>query len=267
MFGNEGDGDDEHFLHALVAKAFERSHEGRLEPFRWAHFTLETEEMGFRPVGKFCGALFTDEANGFFDVARIGIALFDEAHGKAVGAENEMNAGAIGKLAKNFADVGDERFDVERMIEEVFDGAFGEGVGRLAVDFAPLFEAALRCCKGVVRVERKQDEFVEIIFFFDFGDGVFGKRLPVAHGGDGHWVDIGFESGDEFCALAFGKYADGRAAADLAIALGYRDAAFFCNVTGERAAKEIERTERDDVGVEEEIGEEGLDGIERVGST
>ncbi len=63
------------------------------------------------PVGKFCGALFTDEANGFFDVARIGIALFDQAHGQAVGAEDQMDARAIGKLAQDFADVGDESFE------------------------------------------------------------------------------------------------------------------------------------------------------------
>ena len=218
------------------------------------------------PVGKTLRALFADEANGFVDVLRIGIALFDEAHGQAVGAEEEMDARGIGKLAEAFADVGDEGFDVERMIVEIFDGAFGESVDRFAVDAAPFFEAAERGGVGIVGIEREEDEFIETAGRFEGGDGVFGERLPVAHGGDGDGIDVGLEGLDEADALAFGENADGRAAANHGVASGDGRRAFFGDVAGERAANEIERAEGDDVRVEEEIAEEGFDGVEGVGA-
>src|SRR5271165_3065177 len=220
--------------------------------------------MGARPVGKFLGASFADQAHGFFNVARIGIALFDQAHGQAVGAEDEMDARAIGKLAEAFANIGDQGLNVERVIEEMLDAAFGEGVVGLAVDAAPFFEAAERGGVGEVRVERKENEFVEVVLFLDGGDSVFGKRLPVAHGGDCDGIHVWAYGGDEFGALAFSEEADGRAAADLAVALSYGRSAFFGDVAGEGAADEVERAERDDVRIEEEIAEEGLDGGEGV---
>src|SRR5208283_3904965 len=125
VFGDEGNGDDHGFFYAVVAQFFQRAEEGGFEPFGRADFALVAELVNLRPVGKAPRALFAHEANGFVDVLGIGIALFDEAHGKAVGTEEEMNPGGIGKLAKTLADVGDEGLDVERMIVEIFDGAFG----------------------------------------------------------------------------------------------------------------------------------------------
>ncbi len=137
-----------------------------------------------------------------------------------------------GKLAKNFADVGDERLDVQRMIEEVFDGPFGKRVGGLTVNFAPFFQATECGGEGIVRIEREKNEFVEMVFLFDLGDGVFGQWFPVAHSGDGYGIDVGFESGDEFGALAFGEDTNGGAAANLAVTLSDRNATFLGDVTG-----------------------------------
>jgi len=266
VLGDERDRDDKHFLDAFVAEAFEGSDERGFEPLGGADFALVAEEMDFGPVGKLLRALLANETNGFFHVARIGIALFDQTEGEAMGAENQMDAGGIGKLTKDFADVGDECLDVKRMIVEVLDGAFGEGVDGLAVNTTPLFETAERGGIGIVRIKRKKDEFVETPLLFDFGCGVLSEGLPVAHGGDGDGIDVRFKRFYKTDALAFGENANGRAAANLSVALGDRDAAFFGDKTGERAANEIDRAEGDDVRVEKEIAEKGLDGAEGIGA-
>ena len=107
VFGDEGNGDDHGLLDAFVAEFFESGEEARLEPFGGAYFALEAEHVDFGPVGITRGALFANEANGFGNVLGIWIALFDEAHREAVGAEEKMDARGIRKLAQAFADVGD----------------------------------------------------------------------------------------------------------------------------------------------------------------
>ena len=150
------------------------------------------------------------------------------------------------------------------MIVEGFNAALGERVDRFAVDAAPFLEAAERGGVGIVGIEREQDEFVEMAGGFEGGDGVFGERLPVAHGGDGYGIDVGLEGADKAGALAFGEDGDGRAAADHGVASGDGRRALFCDVAREGAADEIERAQGNDVGIEEEIAQEGFDGGERI---
>src|SRR5258708_19382462 len=124
VFGDEGDGDDEHLFYAFVAEFVEGADEGRLEPFGRADFALEAEEMRARPVEEFLRAAFADEAHGLLNVTGVRIAVFNQAHWQAVRAEDEMNARAVRKLSQAFANVGDERLDVERVVEERFTVAF-----------------------------------------------------------------------------------------------------------------------------------------------
>jgi len=217
-------------------------------------------------MGEAHSALLADEAYSFSNMARVGIALFDQAHGQPMGAEDELNARAIRKVAKYFSYVGGESLDVERMIVEVLDAALGKIVVGLAVDATPFFEAAERGGIRIVRVEREEDEFVEAAGLFEGGDGVCCEWFPIAHGSDGQGINIGLQSGDKFRALALGEDANGRAAADHGVAPGDGDAALLGDVTGERAANEIDRAERNDVRVEKEIAEEGLDVIEGIRS-
>jgi len=186
-----------------VTEFVEGADEGRLEPFGRADFALEAEEMRSRPVEEFLRSAFADEAHGLLNVARVRIAVFNQAHWQAVRAEDEMNARAVRKLSQAFANVGDQRLDVQRVVEEMFDGALGEAVLRLAVDAAPFFQAAKRGGVGIMRVKRKKDQFIEPVGLFDRGDGVFGERLPVAHGCDGDRIEVRADGRDEFGALAF----------------------------------------------------------------
>lgn len=155
VFGDEGDGDDHGFLDAFVTEFFESGEEARLEPFGGADFALEAKHVDSGPVGVTRGALFADEANRFDYMFWIWIALFDEAHREAVGTEEKMDARGIGKLAQAFADVGDECFDVQRMIVEGFDAALGKRVDGFAVDAAPFLEAAECGGVGIVGIERE----------------------------------------------------------------------------------------------------------------
>src|SRR6266403_72957 len=239
VFGDEGDGDDEHLFYAFVAEFVEGADEGGLEPFGRADFALEAEEMRARPVGEFLRSAFADEAHGLLNVARVRIAIFNQAHWQAVRAEDEMNARAVRKLSQAFANVGDQRLDVQRVIEEMFDGAFGERVHRLAINAAPLLQAAKGGGGGIMRVKGQKNEFIEPVGFFDGRNGVLRKRLPVAHRGDRDWFHVRVDGRDEFGALAFGEDADGRAASDLAVALGDGRSALFSDVAGQRAADEI----------------------------
>src|SRR5208337_4977784 len=68
----------------------------------------------------------------------------------------------------------------------------------------------------------------------------------------------------ELAALPLRENPDGRTAADHAVALGDGHTALFGNVAGERAADEIQRTQRNDIRIEKKIAQEWLDGFERV---
>ncbi len=239
VFGDEGDGDDEHFFNAFVPETLEGGNERWFEPFGGANSALVTEEMDAGPVWKFAGALFTDQANGFGYLRGIGIALFHETHRQAVGAEDQMDARTVWKLTQDFADVVYECLDIERVIIEMFDGAFGEGEVWFAVDAAPFFQAAECGGVGVVGVEREEDKFIEIFGGANFGDSIGGQWMPVAHGSDSYGIDVGRDGFDQFCALAFGEDGDGGAAANLGVATGDGDGAFARDVTGQGVADEI----------------------------
>ncbi len=240
VLGDERNGDDHGFLDAVVAKLFDGAEERRFEPLGRAQFALKTDLVNLRPVGKTGGTLFADETNGFRDVFGIGIPLLDKAHGEAMGAEKKMDSQGVRKLAETLADVRDERFDVERMIVEIFDGALGKRVDRFTVNATPLFEAAERSSVGIMGIQREKDEFIQTASRFEGGDGVFGERLPVAHSRDGDGIDVGSEGLNETSALAFSEKGDRRAATNHGVAGRDRRRAFFGDVAGERAANEVE---------------------------
>ena len=266
VFGDEGDRNDHGFLDALVAECVEGFDEGGFEPFGRAHSALETENARFGPVGVAGGAEFVDKANRFVDVLWIGVPFFDEAHGDGVSAKDEMNPRGIRKLAEALADIVDEGLNVERVVVETFDGAFGQRVDRFAIDAAPFLEAAERRGVGVMRIERKEDEFIKTLGALKDGNGILGERLPVAHGGHSDGLDVRPNGFNEAHTLALGENADRRTAADHAVALRDGHTALFGDVTGQRTADEIERAKRDDVRVGKKVAEEGFDIGERVRS-
>src|SRR5258708_8317338 len=92
VFGDEGDGDDEHLFYAFVAEFVEGADEGRLEPFGRADFALEAEEMRARPVGEFLRSAFADEPHGLLNVARVSIAIFNHPPSHALPPSHTMHS-------------------------------------------------------------------------------------------------------------------------------------------------------------------------------
>src|SRR5579864_6054268 len=87
MVGDEGDRHDTDFADSLGRKLTERPVQGRLQPATGAHFALIAEAMMIAP-----SAALHQQLNGLFDLALIGISLFDHRHWDAVGAENDFRA-------------------------------------------------------------------------------------------------------------------------------------------------------------------------------
>src|SRR5712692_9173319 len=121
---------------------------GRLEPFLRADAALEAEGVGVGP-----GAELAHFSNRGIDLPGVGIAPFHQAHGQAVGAEENMDTSGVFELREGEVNPLDQRLNVERMVEKVFyDAGRAQAIGAEA---APLLQAAERGGVGIVRVERE----------------------------------------------------------------------------------------------------------------
>ena len=59
-----------------------------------------------------------------------------------------------------------------------------------------------------MRIERKEDEFIETFGSLKDGNSIFGERLPVAHCRNGDRIDVRLEGRDKLGALALRKDAN-----------------------------------------------------------
>ena len=148
---------------------------------------------------------------------RIGIALFHQRHRQPVRAEDQMHFLGIGKLVQNAVDALDDSGDVVGMIEEMIDHMHGDA--RL-VEAVPFLQAAAGGGEGIVRIERKQHQFV-VGRAFQRCDGLFGAGMPVAHGHDGARGNVQAQRRFEGLGLPLGEAPDGRASADFGIVLAH----------------------------------------------
>src|ERR1700752_3018868 len=100
------------------------------------------------------------------------------------------------------------------MIVEVFDTALGQSVHRLPINPPPFLQAAERGCIRIMRIERQKHQLIKAPSLLESSDGGFGERIPVAHGGHGDRIDVGFKRSYEADALPLREKRDGRAAAN-----------------------------------------------------
>ena len=98
MLGDERDGHHKHLLYAFPAQALDRFGERRMQPLRWSDAALVAQEMNLWPRGVLLRSQLAYQAHRLFNLLRIGITFFDQAHRQPVRAENKMNARAIWKL-------------------------------------------------------------------------------------------------------------------------------------------------------------------------
>src|ERR1700692_2876846 len=184
VFGDERNGHHQYFLHTFVGKALNGGRQWRLEPLGWANAALIAEDVRTRPVWKLLGTSFTGQTHGCFYLARVGIALFDQAHRQSVSAENQVNPRAVRKLPQHTTDVFNQTEDIQRMIVETFDHSFGWSAAgsrplRAIRNAVPFFHAAERGGVGIVRVKRQQHNFVEWSGVAQCVEGFDAHGMPV----------------------------------------------------------------------------------------
>ena len=149
-----------------MGQALDGGGQWRLEPFGRADPALIAKNVRPGPVRKLLRAFLTGQTHGRFYLSRVGVALFDQAHGQAVSAEDQMNPGAVRKLPQHTADVFNKTAYVQRVIVEAFHHSFGRrtaGSGPLRVvgHAVPFFHAAERGGVGIVGIQGEQHNFIE----------------------------------------------------------------------------------------------------------
>ena len=126
---------------------------GRLKPFLGADAALETERVRVGPTAE-----LENLADCGCNVFGIGIAFLHQAHGQAVGAEENVNARGIVEVLERQVDLIHQRLNVERMGVEALDGARTQAAVRETA--VPFLEAAQSGGEGVVGIERQEDQRV-----------------------------------------------------------------------------------------------------------
>src|SRR6266481_4706905 len=116
-----------------MAKPLYRLRKRRFQPLIRPDPALVAKQMNFRPARIPPRAQLANQPHCLFDLLRIGVALFYQAHRQPMRAEDEMNARAVRELPQNRTDAFDQRLDVERMLVKMVDRT----LRRAAVVLAP----------------------------------------------------------------------------------------------------------------------------------
>ena len=125
VLGHKRNGHYQHFFHAFVPQLLNRHRQRRLQPFVRPDPALVAQQMNLRPAVVLLRAQLAHQPHRFFDLFRIRIAFFDQAHRQSVRAENQMNPRAIWKLPQNRTDALHQRLNVKRVIVKVINRALG----------------------------------------------------------------------------------------------------------------------------------------------
>ena len=146
------------------------------------------------------------------------------------------------------------------------NGLYGDVIpGRHLIAPVPLVQAAAGGDTGILRVEGKQNQLVKGAAL-NLGHHLFGQWMPVAHGhedtrGQG-FLQLLLQGG----GLALRQLDDGGTPTDLGVALPHFGGAIARHQTRQGAARQPGQREVNDVGIGEQVVEEGLHGVEGVGA-
>jgi len=113
-----------------------------------------------------------------------------------------------------------------------------------------------------VRIEREEHDLVERACIFQSVQGLSRGGMPVTHGHYRDRIDVRRKRVQQANALALGERGDGRAPADLRVTSDDRFRAARRNQLRDGRAQQAQRTKRDNVGIEKQIQQERLNGIE-----
>src|SRR5260370_42401564 len=108
-----------------MAEPLDRLRERRLQPLGRAHAALVAEQVRAGPARILFRAQLTSQTYCLLDLFWIRVALFDQTHRQAVGAEHEMNPRTVRELPQHGADALNERLNVKWMTVEIVAGLYG----------------------------------------------------------------------------------------------------------------------------------------------
>src|SRR2546429_8073259 len=162
-----------------------------------------------------------------------------------------------------------QRLNIEWMIVKIVDGALRSSpCGRSPVCLirgAPPFLQAAQCRSvRIVRIERQQDDFSQLPSLAQRVHRFRRKRMPVTHRRDCHRIDVRRNSLHQSNSLPLRERSDRRTSADFCVALSDGNRPPRRNKPGNRAPQQSEGTERDNVGVQKQIQQKRLDGLQRI---
>src|SRR5579864_3340719 len=95
MFGDERYGDHQQMLLPFPRQSFQRLSKRRLQPFLTADAALKAQQMFVGPAAE-----SHHGGDRLLDLALVRIAALDEAERQAMGAEDELDAAAIGETGE-----------------------------------------------------------------------------------------------------------------------------------------------------------------------
>src|SRR5690242_18542530 len=126
----------------------------------------------------FPAAALPDKSDSLLHMPGVRIAALDEAQRQSMGAENDVRATGFLEVRKRKINFLDNRLDVERMVEELFDDLRAWSVPVGMVEALPFLQTAGSSGEGILGIHGKQHEFLRAVIFH-FGDSFRGKRIPV----------------------------------------------------------------------------------------
>ena len=234
---------------------FDGAGERRLEPLLRPYFALKAENVRVFP-----SAHLAHHPHRLLNMLGIGIALFDQRHRKAVGAKHQGDLFGIRKLIQHTVDPLDDPPDVVGMIEEMLDDVHRN---LRLIEAIPFLQAATRGGKGIMRVERQQDEFI-VRGAFQRRNRFLRARIPIAHGDDRASRHVAAQRSLHSLGLPLGKTANGRPSANFGIVLAHLLRARGGDQLRQRLAGQKRPGEINNVRIAEQVIEERLDGGLRV---
>src|SRR5262249_8830344 len=153
---------------------------------------------------------------------------------QSVSTEDEMDSRTIWKLPKADSDFLNERLNIQRMIVKLANRFLRRPAFWLAVNWLPFFQAAQRGGVRKMRINRQQNNSIELPGGAQRLDCVVSQRLPVPHRRDRDYIQLRRQCRNQCASLTFCENSNRRTAANHRVASAHRNGTLLCNVICQR---------------------------------
>src|SRR5215467_6770014 len=117
-----------------------------------------------------------------------------------------------------------------------------------------------------MRIERKQNNFIQLPSRAQGRDRFFREGFPVTHRRNGHNIDLRLERRNQCFPLPLRQNLNRRTPPNHRVSLSDGHGTLLCNVVRQRFAQKTERPHRNDVWIQKQIAQKRFDTLKRVRS-